>query len=148
MPQNEYAEYFLTEPDLRNQPKIPMPYPSAYLDSARHFGSMASLSMAWRYIDKPMLFDRIPHTHDFDEYLCFLGGDLRDPFDFDATVELSMGDAGEVCLIERATIVRVPAGLVHTPLTFKRVDKPVLFQPIALTPDYYSNWNEKVKFVE
>ena len=35
MPENKYAKYFLTEPALRNQPKIPMPYPSAYLESTR-----------------------------------------------------------------------------------------------------------------
>jgi len=144
MPQNKYAEHFLTEPALRNQPKIPMPYPSAYLESARQFGAPASLSMAWRYIDKPMLFDRIPHTHDFDEYLVFLGGDLRDPFDFDATVELSMGEEEEVCPIEQATVVHIPAGFVHTPLTFKRVDKPILFQPVALVSDFYSNHPNRI----
>jgi hypothetical protein len=144
---DRYHKYFLTEPALRNQPKIPMPYPSPYIDSSRHFGLPAGISMAWRYITGPMLFDRIPHTHEFDEYLCFLGGNLTDMFDFDATVELSLGEEGEVCLIEQATIVHIPAGLVHTPLTFKRVDKPVLFQPIALTPDYYSNFAEKIKFM-
>jgi len=146
MPESKYARYFLTEPALRNQPKIPMPYPSPYLDSSRQFGLAAGLSMAWRYIDRPMLFDRIPHTHEFDEFLCFLGGDPRDMFDFDATVELSMGEEEEVCLIEQATIVHVPAGLVHTPLTFKRVDKPILFQPVALKADYYSNWENNITF--
>ena len=148
MNNSTYARYFLTEPALRNQPKIPMPFPSPYLDSARHFGTPVNLSLAWRYIPEPMLFDRIPHKHDFDEYLCFLGGNLQDMFDFDATIELSMGEEGEVCLIERATVVYVPAGLVHTPLTFKRVAKPVLFQPVALTPDYYSNFSERITFVK
>ncbi len=148
MPESKYAKYFLTEPELRNQPKIPMPYPSPYIDAARQFGSSAGLSMAWRYIDKPMLFDRIPHTHDFDEFLCFLGGNLKDMFEFDATIELSMGEEREVCLIERPTIVHVPAGLIHTPLTFKRVDKPILFQPIALKADYYSNWSGNITFYE
>ena len=36
-----------------------------------------------------MLFDRIPHSHKFDEFLCFFGGNLENIFDFDATVELS-----------------------------------------------------------
>jgi hypothetical protein len=100
--------------------------------------------MAWRYIGEPMLFDRIPHSHPFDEYLCFLGGNLENIFDFDATIELSMGKEEEMYLIERPTVVYIPAGLVHTPLTFKRIDKPVLFHPIALTPDYYSNFGNNV----
>ena len=67
-------------------------------------------------------------------------------FDFDATIELSMGEEEDVYLIEEATVVYVPAGLVHTPLTFKRIDKPVLFQPVAFSADYYSNSNGKAIF--
>jgi hypothetical protein len=148
MKESKYAKYFLTEPELRNKPKIQMSNPSAYVDSALHFGSQANFSMAWRYIKEPMLFDRIPHSHEFDEFLCFLGGNLEDIFDFDATIELSMGEEGEVCLIKQATVVYIPAGLVHTPLTFKRIDKPVLFHPIALKPDYYSNFSQNVRFVK
>ena len=146
MKESKYSKYFLTEPALRNKPKIEMPNPGAYIDSALHFGSQANFSMAWRYIPEPMLFDRIPHSHEFDEFLCFMGGNLENIFDFDTTIELSTGEEGEVCLIEQATVVYIPAGLVHTPLTFTRVDKPVLFHPIALTPAYYSNWAENIEF--
>jgi hypothetical protein len=147
MENSKYAKYFLTEPELVNQPKIPMPNPSAYIDSFRHFQTKTNFSMAWRYIPEPMLFDRIPHSHPFDEFLCFLGGDLKNMFDFDATIELSMGEEGEVCLIEKATVVYIPSGLVHTPLTFKRIAKPVLFHPIALTPAYYSQFGgDNIKF--
>ena len=146
MKDRKYGNLFLTEPELVNQPKIPMPYPSAYLDSARHFGSAANFSMAWRYIDTPMLFDRIPHSHPFDEFLCFLGGNLKNMFDFDATIELSMGEEEEMYFIEQPTIVHIPPGFVHTPLTFKRIVKPVLFHPIALTPAYYSEFGKNIKF--
>jgi hypothetical protein len=148
MAESKYAKYFLTEPGLRNKPKIEMSNPSAYIDSALHFGSPAGLSMAWRYIKEPMLFDRIPHSHPFDEYLCFLGGNLENIFDFDATIELSMGEESELCLIEKSTVVYIPAGLVHTPLTFKRIAKPVLFQPIALKNDYYSNFVKNIQFMK
>ena len=146
MKQGRYAKYFLTEPGLRNTPKIKMANPSAYVDSEFHFASKANLSIAWRYIKEPMLFDRVSHWHDFDEFLCFLGGNLENMFDFDATVELYMGVEEELYLIEQPTVVYVPAGLPHTPLTFKRVDKPVLFQPIPLTPAYYSRYADNVKF--
>lgn len=148
MGNRKYGQYFLTEPELRNTPKIKMPNPGAYIDSASHFGLPIDFSMAWRYIPEPMLFDRIPHKHPFDEFLCFMGGDPRDIFDFDATIELYMGEEEELYLIEKPTVVHVPAGLVHTPLTFKRVDKPVLFHPIALTPDFYSNWGKNVEFLK
>ena len=145
MKESKYSKHFLTEPALRNTPKIKMPNPSAYVDSESHFGSKANLSIAWRYIKEPALFDRIPHSHDFDEFLCFLGGNLENMFDFDATIELCMGEEEELYLIEQPTVVYIPAGLVHTPLTFKRVDKPVLFQPIPLTPAYYSRFGDSVK---
>jgi hypothetical protein len=141
----KYGIHFLTEPELRNKPRIPMPNPAAYVDSASHFGSQTCFSMGWRYIKEPMLFDRIPHSHPFDEFLCFLGGNLENMFDFDATIELSMGEEEELYVIEQPTVVHIPAGFVHTPLTFKRIDKPVLFQPIPLTPDYYSNSSKNIK---
>ncbi len=146
MKEGKYAKFFLTEPRLRNTPKIAMPNPSAYVDSESHFGSKANLSMAWRYIPEPMLFDRVPHSHRFDEFLCFLGGNLANMFDFDATIELYMGEEQELHLIERPTVVYIPAGLVHTPLAFKRVAKPVLFQPVPLTPAYYSRFDQNVDF--
>ena len=146
MENRKYSKLFLTEPELVNKPKIPMPSPSAYIDSATQFGAQANLSMGWRYIPKPMLFDRIPHSHPFDEFLCFLGGNMENMFDFDATIELNMGEEQELYLIEQPTVVYMPAGFVHTPLTFKRIAKPVLFHPIALTPDYYSDWAKNVKF--
>jgi len=146
MKERKYGKYFLTEPELINKPKIKLTNPSAYVDSASQFGTQVNFSMGWRYINEPILFDRIPHSHTFDEYLCFLGGNLENIFDFDATIELSMGEEEELYLIEQPTIVYIPPGFVHTPLTFKRIDKPVLFHPIALTPDYYSNFKDKAKF--
>jgi hypothetical protein len=146
MSERKYSKYFVTEPALINKPKIKLTNPSAYVDSASQFGTNVNFSMGWRYIKEPILFDRIPHWHDFDEYLCFLGGNLENIFDFDATIELSMGEEEELYLIEQPTVVYIPPGFVHTPLTFKRIDKPVLFHPIALTPDYYSNFKEKINF--
>jgi hypothetical protein len=58
-----------------------------------------------------------------------------------------MGEGCELYLIEQATVVYVPAGLVHTPLTFRRIGKPILFHPIPLAPDYYSNFNGKAQFL-
>jgi hypothetical protein len=145
VPETKYQKLFLTEPALRNKSTVALPNPSAYIDSALHFGSNANFCMAWRYIKEPVLFDRIPHSHKYDEYLCFMGGNLENIFDFDATVELYMGEESELYLIEQATVVYIPAGFVHTPLTFKRIGKPILFHPIPLIPDYYSNHGSNVQ---
>jgi hypothetical protein len=64
-----------------------------------------------------------PHSHDYDEVLAFFGTDLEDPHNLGAEVELWLGD--EKHIITRSSLVFVPAGLKHCPLTFLRVDRPV-----------------------
>ena len=44
-----------------------------------------------------------------------------------AKVELYMGEKSEVHVITAPTIVYVPAGLVHCPLKFTKLNQPVLF---------------------
>ena len=141
MVDSKYKELILTEPELKHKVPTelsPLFGPCAYIDSERQFGSKANFSMAWRLITKPMFIDREPHAHPFDEFLCFLGGNLENMFDFDATIELSMGPEGELHLIEKATVVFIPKGTIHCPLNYKRIGKPILFHPIALTPAFYS----------
>ena len=64
-----------------------------------------------------------PHTHDYDEVLCFFGTDPEDFHELHAEVELWLGD--EKHIITKTAIVFIPAGLQHCPLIFHRVDKPV-----------------------
>jgi len=64
-----------------------------------------------------------PHTHDYDEVIAFLGTDLDDPYDLGAEVELWLGD--EKHIITKSSLVFIPAGLQHCPLTFLKVDRPV-----------------------
>ena len=77
-----------------------------------------------------------PHSHTFDEYLFFLGGNSRDIFDFHAEIELYMGQEQELHIIDKPTIVYFPKGLLHCPMNFKRIDKPILFQKFWLAPKY------------
>jgi hypothetical protein len=37
---------------------------------------------------------------------------------------------------QRPALVHIPAGLVHGPLEYKRVDKPIVFLDIYLAPTY------------
>jgi hypothetical protein len=64
-----------------------------------------------------------PHTHDYDEVIAFFGTDLNDPHGLGAEVELWLGD--EKHIITKSSLVFIPAGLKHCPLTFLRVDRPV-----------------------
>jgi hypothetical protein len=63
------------------------------------------------------------HSHDYDEVIAFFGTNPDDPHDLGAEVELWLGD--EKHIITKSSLVFIPAGLKHCPLTFLRVDRPV-----------------------
>jgi hypothetical protein len=90
----------------------------------------------WGYISQPALLVEEPHSHDFDEFLFFLGSNPADPKDFGAEIEISLGKEGEKQIVDTATVVCIPKGMVHCPLNFKKIDKPVLFGYIYMSPEY------------
>jgi hypothetical protein len=77
----------------------------------------------------------MPHTHDFHELLCFIGGNPKDITDFGAEIEITLGEEREVHLINSTTVVSIPPGLLHCPLIVKKCDpnRPVSFLEISLT---------------
>ena len=77
-----------------------------------------------------------PHKHEFPQYLHFFSANPDDGKDFDAEIEISLGEEQEKHIITEPTAVYVPAGLHHGPLNFARVTKPVLFLDIAVTGKY------------
>lgn len=90
----------------------------------------------WQYISKPTLMVEEPHSHDFDKFLVFLGSNPADAKDFEAEIEISLGEEGETHIINTATVVCIPRGLVHCPLNFEKIGKPILFCNIYLAPSY------------
>lgn len=85
---------------------------------------------------KPELMLKEGHKHDFHQILCFIGGDTMNVRDFGAEVEICLGEEGEKHIIDSTTIVSMPPGLVHGPLNFKKVAKPIIFLEIMLTRQY------------
>jgi len=90
----------------------------------------------WRYVSQPATVIDEAHCHDFDEFLVFTGADPTNPDEFGAEVEVSMGEEGEKSIINTPSIIVVPKGLMHAPITFTKVDKPVLFCNIYLSTKY------------
>jgi mannose-6-phosphate isomerase-like protein (cupin superfamily) len=76
---------------------------------------------------KPHVMVKDFHLHDFDEYLFFQSANMADMNDFDAEIEIEMGENGEIHTIKEPTVLYVPAGLKHCPLNFKVINKPVFF---------------------
>jgi hypothetical protein len=78
------------------------------------------------------------HAHNFDELFLFLGADPHDTLNLGGVVEswLGEGDEAEMFEITKATGIWVPAGMVHNPQYFKKVDRPFFMVVIAMTPEY------------
>jgi hypothetical protein len=87
-------------------------------------------------ITQPTLMEEFAHSHDFDMYLYFMSFDPDNMGDLGADIEIGLGEEREIHKITTPTTVYIPAGMVHCPLEFKRVDKPVLFVHCTLAAKY------------
>jgi hypothetical protein len=99
--------------------------------------------VTWWPITQPFVMVSETHFHDFDQYLMFFGGDVTNMMDLGGEVELTLGENKgqlETLLINQATIVYVPGGLLHGPLNFKKVNdprRPILYNDITFTTANY-----------
>ena len=59
----------------------------------------SNISGSGVYFTKPHLMVSTTHVHDCDEHLFFLGTNFEDMNDFDAEIELYMGEEGEKHII-------------------------------------------------
>ncbi|NLV49835.1 MAG: hypothetical protein GXY20_03975 [Clostridiales bacterium] len=96
----------------------------------------AKYNVGWQVFKAPIHWlEQEPHFHREEEYLVFLSANLYEPTEFDAEIELWMGEDVENMekhIITKPSIVRIPASMWHCPLDFIRVDKPILFQAVYL----------------
>lgn len=92
--------------------------------------------ISWNYISQTSVLADKPHSHNFDEFLVFLGRNPVSPRDFGAEIEVSLGEEGERHIINTTSVICVPRGLIHGPLKVNKIIKPFLFSAIYLTPDY------------
>ncbi len=130
----KYDKYLLT--DLSRKPWHPeVISPIANFDGNKDWGE-TNFGINWEWINQPFYMIKEPHSHDFEEYLCFMGGNILNMFDFQAEIELYMGEEKELHLITKPTIVYLPPNFVHCPMNFKRIDKPILFQKIYMAHSY------------
>jgi hypothetical protein len=84
-------------------------------------GSPFQMNCSW-YL-KPDLKELPVHTHEAPELLGFFGNDPEDPYNLHGEIELGLGD--QKYIINKTSMVFVPAGLKHYPLIVKRVERPI-----------------------
>ena len=130
MAAGKYDEYFVNEPLGKGGF-----YPSIIANGAKDFGG-AEFSLRLHYITEPGILVRKPHSHDFEQFYFFCNGDLANFRDFDAEVEFSMGEEADMHVISTPTAVHVPTGMIHGPMNFRRVDRPIIFIDALLSAQY------------
>ena len=92
------------------------------------------MNTAW-YFDVPEkdpVFEE--HVHDYDELIGFYGSNPDDPYDLGAEMEVTID--GETHKITRTSMIFLPAGMPHMPLSIKKVYRPVFHFSIVLNPEY------------
>jgi hypothetical protein len=94
-----------------------------------------AFTLTMKCFTEPYELEEHTHAHDYDILLCFIGGNPLYIKEFGAEVEIYLGEEHEKHVINTTTIVHIPKGLLHCPLIFKKVDKPVIFMNIGLTPN-------------
>jgi mannose-6-phosphate isomerase-like protein (cupin superfamily) len=101
-----------------------------------------NFSLSWWPISEPFEMISETHAHDFDQFLIFVGGDMKNMTDLGGEVELTLGENEnelEKFVFTTATVVYIPAGLLHCPLNFKKVNnpnKPILFHDFFFASEY------------
>jgi hypothetical protein len=134
MAETKYGKYIITEtPTNRDHPHVKITLlVNNELDEIVKGAFYLETSMVMQPDEGPK--DK-PHNHDFDEYLIFLGTDPEDPSELFGEIELWLGDE-EKYTITKSCAVFVPKGLYHTPLLFKKVDKPIIMLHVGNTLHY------------
>lgn len=132
MAESKYGKYIIrqTRPNPKGLPAIPVAFEGA------NDWSGIQHRMVWNHVLKPTVLESEPHSHNFEEFLCFMACDPTSPFDFGAEIEVSLGKEGEKHTIDHASIVCVPKGVMHGPINFKKVTRPVLFCDIYMATEH------------
>ena len=129
--ETRYGKYYLENP-VQQGPFTPM----FMLNGEKSFGGLP-LSFGWSSYPQPWpTAHEKPHAHDFDQLLCWFGGDPLNMGYLGAEIEFSMGEEQEKHVITKPTIVYVPKGTPHCPLSYKTVYTPFVCLDIFISPKY------------
>jgi uncharacterized RmlC-like cupin family protein len=158
MAEKKYEKYYLsydgTAPkandfvSLNSLPPFPeIASPQTYFRGASALPG-ATANIGWQVFTAPVCWETVPHAHKYDEFLIFLGATLPDLCSsFDAEIDFWMGKELEKHTIKSTTVLFIPKGVLHCPLNFRVINKPVLFHALYLGPNLDSkrvkNFDEK-----
>ena len=74
------------------------------------------------------------HSHDFDELVGFIGSNPEDPYDLGGVIEIGIN--GELHRLTKSSLIFMPAGMKHLPLSIISLERPILHFSISMNPEY------------
>ena len=75
------------------------------------------------------------HRHEYDEAIAYVGTAPDDPYDLGGEIEFWID--GKQNIIDRSFIAFIPAGIEHSPLTIRRIDKPIFHFIVGMSKQYF-----------
>ncbi len=75
-----------------------------------------------------------PHIHSFDELFTFFGTNFDDPHDLGGELEFWLED--QPFVFSKSCIVYIPAGMKHSPLHIRRMDRPIFHFSLGSSQAY------------
>jgi hypothetical protein len=130
MTEGKYAKYVTKDPIVFSVFKE-VTSPQFFIGGEKNLGGLP-FTMGWSLLTQPFTMVPKSHKHDYDQIICFIGGDPVDIRNFDALAEFGLGEEEEIQTITSTSFVFVPKGLMHGPLYIKKVNKPIMFIDVVL----------------
>ena len=100
------------------------------------FGGVDMTLRLWNILEAPFTIEEEGFVHNFHQYLVFLGTDLSNTDELNGEAAIYFGKEKEKHIIDKPTVIHTAPGLVHSPLEFTRIDRPLLYMAINTTPFY------------
>ncbi len=132
MAKTKYGKYFLTEP-IEIGPMLHICGEDGCI-GAQFPGFPVEVQLLCLSKPGPMILK--PHAHDVDELFFIFGGNPQNYFEFGAEIEIMMGKEQERHIVDKTTIIYIPKGVIHCPITTLRVDKPVQWMHVLFQGRY------------
>lgn len=145
MAASKYEKYVIRHPTPPNmginwgRPDLGVMPPYFFLTPGEPLSKENNTMLEYAWVMKDAAFgvtqDRGPHKHDCAEIFLFMGTNTEDPDDLGAEIEFWMGEGEETekIKINTSSLIIVPGGLVHLPMFFRNVTRPVLNVVIGLS---------------
>jgi len=97
-----------------------------------------NLNFVMGLYDRPGKWSQAAHTHPYDEIMVFFGHNVADLSYLGADITVEIGPEREKHTFNVPTVVSLPKGLPHFPVTCNRVDKPYRMMQVGLGSEYQS----------